>query len=86
MGEMSLVGPRPFPDYHIKKFSPEFQELRHRVRPGISGLWQVTVRSNGDVREQEAYDSYYIRNWSVWLDIYVLARTLGTVLSGRGAY
>ena len=37
-------------------------------------------------REQEAYDSYYIRNWSVWLDIYVLARTLGTVLSGRGAY
>jgi Undecaprenyl-phosphate galactose phosphotransferase WbaP len=86
MGDMSLVGPRPFPDYHIKMFSPEFQKLRQRVRPGISGLWQVTVRSNGDVREQEAYDSYYIRNWSVWLDLYVLGRTVGSVLSGRGAY
>jgi len=86
MGEMSLVGPRPFPDYHIKMFSPEFQKLRQRVRPGISGLWQVTVRSNGDVREQEAYDSYYIRNWSVWLDLYVLGRTVASVLSGRGAY
>jgi Undecaprenyl-phosphate galactose phosphotransferase WbaP len=86
MGGMSLVGPRPFPDYHIKMFSPEFQKLRQRVRPGISGVWQVTVRSDGDVREQEAYDSYYIRNWSVWLDVYILARTLGAVLSGRGAY
>jgi Undecaprenyl-phosphate galactose phosphotransferase WbaP len=86
MGDMSLVGPRPFPDYHLRRFSPDFLELRQRVRPGITGLWQVTVRSEGGIGEQEAYDSYYIRNWSVWLDIYLLSRTLATVISGRGAY
>jgi lipopolysaccharide/colanic/teichoic acid biosynthesis glycosyltransferase len=75
-GEMSLVGPRPFPDYHLAKFSPAFRELRQRVRPGITGLWQVEIRSEGSVAEQEAYDSYYIRNWSVWLDVYLLARTI----------
>ena len=83
---MSLIGPRPFPDYHLKKFSPGFLELRQRVRPGITGLWQVTVRSSGGIEEQEAHDSYYIRNWSVWLDLYVLSRTIAAVASGRGAY
>jgi Undecaprenyl-phosphate galactose phosphotransferase WbaP len=85
-GDMSLVGPRPFPDYHMKKFSPAFRELRQRVRPGITGLWQIMVRSEGGVEQQEAFDTYYIRNWSVWLDVYVLARTFATVLTGRGAY
>lgn len=85
-GDMSLVGPRPFPDYHTVQFSPAFRELRQRVRPGITGLWQITVRSDGTIDEQETYDSYYIRNWSVWLDIYILARTLLAVASGRGAY
>ena len=86
VGDMSLVGPRPFPDYHLRNFSPDFLELRQRVRPGITGLWQVTVRSDGGIGEQEAYDSYYIRNWSVWLDLYLLSRTLASVVSGRGAY
>ncbi len=85
-GNMSLVGPRPFPDYHLQKFSPAFLDLRLRVRPGVSGLWQIAVRSAGTVREQESFDSYYIRNWSVWLDLYVLARTVGAVLTARGAY
>ena len=85
-GDMSLVGPRPFPDYHVAQFSPAFRQLRQRVRPGITGLWQVTVRSAGSLEEQEAYDSYYIRNWSIWLDIHILSRTIGTVASGRGAY
>jgi Undecaprenyl-phosphate galactose phosphotransferase WbaP len=85
-GEMSLVGPRPFPDYHLTHFDARFRELRGRVRPGITGLWQVTVRSEGALERQRSLDSYYIRNWSVWLDLYVLARTLGAVLSGRGAY
>ncbi len=85
-GEMSLVGPRPFPVYHLDRFTPEFLELRHRVRPGLTGLWQVTSRSDGGLHEQEAQDTYYIRNWSLWLDLYVLGRTLEAVVSGRGAY
>jgi Undecaprenyl-phosphate galactose phosphotransferase WbaP len=85
-GHMSLVGPRPFPDYHLEKFTPAFRELRQRVRPGITGLWQITIRSEGSTDEQEALDTYYIRNWSVWFDLYVLARTIVAVASGRGAY
>jgi lipopolysaccharide/colanic/teichoic acid biosynthesis glycosyltransferase len=85
-GGMSMVGPRPFPDYHLEQFTPEFRELRQRVRPGITGLWQITMRSEGSTDDQEALDSYYLRNWSVWFDLYVLARTILAVASGRGAY
>lgn len=84
-GEMSLVGPRPFPEYHLRKFSPGFLALRRRVRPGMTGLWQVMVRSEGSIEEQEAFDTHYIRNWSIWMDVYILARTITAVLSGRGA-
>ena len=85
-GEMSLVGPRPFPDYHLRRFGASFRELRRQVRPGLTGLWQVTVRSSGSIVDHEVYDSYYIRNWSVWLDLYIVARTVGAVITGRGAY
>jgi Undecaprenyl-phosphate galactose phosphotransferase WbaP len=85
-GEMSLVGPRPFPEYHLQQLPPEFRELRRRVRPGLTGMWQVTVRSNGSIEEQIIHDTYYIRNWSLWVDLYILARTVFVVLAGRGAY
>jgi Undecaprenyl-phosphate galactose phosphotransferase WbaP len=78
-GDMSLVGPRPFPYYHLDQFPAS-------VMPGITGLWQVTARSDGDLKVQEVEDTYYIRNWSPWLDIYILLRTVQAVISAKGAY
>lgn len=85
-GEMSLVGPRPFPAYHLECFDGEFRRLRRRVLPGMTGLWQVSERSNGDLTVQRSLDTYYIRNWSIWQDIYLLVATLRAVLLSRGAY
>jgi len=85
-GEMSLVGPRPFPHYHLEQFDESFRELRRSVMPGMTGMWQVKARSDGDLTVQETLDSYYIRNWSIWLDLSLLARTVLVVLSGKGAY
>lgn len=85
-GELSFVGPRPFPYYHLDRFDPEFRRLRASVVPGLTGYWQVTSRSTADLSEQMMLDSYYICNWSLWLDLYVLARTPWAVIFGVGAY
>lgn len=84
-GEMSLVGPRPIVDDEIRYYSDKF-ELYKRVPPGITGLWQVSGRSNVTYTERVNLDAYYVRNWSVWLDIYILLKTIWVVLIGDGAY
>jgi len=85
-GEMSLVGPRPLPDYHLSRYSPVIRRLRERALPGITGLWQVLVRSDGDVMMQQLLDAYYVQHWSMWLDVYILLKTFRVVITGKGAY
>ncbi|MCC5830655.1 MAG: exopolysaccharide biosynthesis polyprenyl glycosylphosphotransferase [Phycisphaeraceae bacterium] len=84
-GDMSLVGPRPLPRYHLDRFTPEFRHIRRQVRPGITGLWQVSARGNGTQEMHEQLDCFYITNWSPWLDIHILFRTVLAVVHGRGA-
>ena len=85
-GEMSLVGPRPLPAYHVEELPERVRALRARVRPGITGLWQVSGRSDSGLDGMAKWDAYYVRNWSVWLDIVIFVRTLRAVTSRRGAY
>jgi len=85
-GQMSLVGPRPLPDYHHEQLAEAVRTPRSRVRPGITGLWQVSGRSASGTAGMGKWDTYYVRNWSVWLDISILARTVLSVIKGEGAY
>ena len=85
-GEMSLVGPRPLPAYHHDELPLRVRELRERVRPGITGLWQVSGRSDSGNIGMERWDPYYVRNWSLWLDVVILVRTFRVVFKGSGAY
>ncbi len=85
VGEMSLVGPRPIVEAEIDKYGRAYVCYK-RVVPGITGLWQVSGRNNTTYSERIALDEYYVRNWSVWLDVYILACTVRTVVKGDGAY
>lgn len=89
-GDMNLVGPRPLPLRDLESIGddPEILywfELRHKVPPGITGLWQVSGRSNLGFREMVELDIHYVQNWSPWLDLKILIMTLPAVLKGRGA-
>jgi Undecaprenyl-phosphate galactose phosphotransferase WbaP len=84
-GDMSLVGPRPLPLYDVPKHGPAYA-LYTRMRPGLTGLWQVSGRSNTTYEEHVRLDLRYIRNWSLWLDLCILARTIKVVVLSDGAY
>jgi Undecaprenyl-phosphate galactose phosphotransferase WbaP len=85
-GDMSLIGPRPFNQNDVPHYATQFLELRHSVRPGLTGLWQVEARNDASHAIREQLDTYYIRNWSLWLDFWVLLRTPRAVISARGAF
>ncbi len=84
-GEMSLVGPRPLPasDYALLE---EWHRKRSFVLPGMTGLWQISGRSDLSFDDLVRLDFYYLENWSIWLDVTILAKTVPAVLSKRGAY
>jgi Undecaprenyl-phosphate galactose phosphotransferase WbaP len=84
-GEMSLVGPRPIVTAEIAKYGKRF-DLYCKVPPGITGLWQVSGRNNTTYEARTEFDEYYVRNWSVCLDLYILFKTVKTVLNTEGAY
>jgi undecaprenyl-phosphate galactose phosphotransferase len=82
---MSLVGPRPYLPGEIEGLKP-FPGLLFEVKPGVTGMWQISGRSDVPFAERLRIDEHYIRNWSLWQDILILFKTLGTVLTGRGAF
>jgi len=84
-GEMSLIGPRPPMPEEVAKYN-NFQRRRLGVKPGITGLWQVSGRSDLSFEDWVRLDAFYIENWSLWLDFQILLKTIGVVLKGRGAY
>jgi len=84
-GEMSLVGPRPIVDDEIEKYGEDYNSV-FSVKPGLTGLWQVSGRSDSNYLDRVAYDTYYQQSWSVWLDLWIIFKTFGVVLIGRGAY
>jgi lipopolysaccharide/colanic/teichoic acid biosynthesis glycosyltransferase len=84
-GEMSLVGPRPLPirDYHLLE---PWHRKRYLVLPGITGLWQISGRSELTFDDLVRLDFYYLENWSIWLDVTILLKTVPAVFGRRGAY
>ncbi|MDP9054612.1 MAG: undecaprenyl-phosphate galactose phosphotransferase WbaP [Acidobacteriota bacterium] len=84
-GEMSLVGPRPIVQDEIARYGIDFEKYKW-VQGGLTGLWQVSGRSDTTYAERVDYDCFYVHNWSVWLDLCILFRTIGTVLSRAGAF
>jgi lipopolysaccharide/colanic/teichoic acid biosynthesis glycosyltransferase len=84
-GEMSLVGPRPLPlrDYRLLE---DWHRRRYAVLPGMTGLWQISGRSGLSFDDLVRLDFTYIENWSIWLDISIIVKTIPAVITRRGAY
>ena len=84
-GEMSLVGPRPALPEEARRYA-DSQRGRLRVKPGVTGLWQVNGRHDLAFEDYVRYDLFYVENWSLTMDLYVLAKTIPALVSGRGSY
>jgi Undecaprenyl-phosphate galactose phosphotransferase WbaP len=84
-GDMSLVGPRPILEEEVVKYGRTFG-VYTQVPPGITGLWQVSGRNNTSYDDRLAFTNYYVCNWSIWLDLYILCRTFAVVVRADGAY
>jgi Undecaprenyl-phosphate galactose phosphotransferase WbaP len=84
-GDMSLVGPRVMPSREVDLYSKDGRHLRRQVAPGLTGFWQVEHRSDSDFQIREVADSFYVSNWSIWLDVWIILRTFKVVLTGSGA-
>jgi len=84
-GEMSIVGPRPIVDAEINKYGDDYKRV-FSIKPGLTGLWQVSGRSDANYLDRVSYDIYYLQSWSVWLDLWIIYKTFGVVLIGKGAY
>ena len=84
-GEMSFIGPRPVTKPELEKYGSKADYVL-TVKPGLSGMWQISGRSDTGYEERITLDSYYIQNWSVWLDLWIIIKTIYVVLKGKGAY
>lgn len=84
-GEMSLVGPRPIVTKEIPRYGENFREYA-MVLPGITGMWQVSGRSDTTYEERVEMDTWYVRNWSIWVDLMYLFKTAKAVFTSKGAY
>ena len=84
-GEMGIVGPRPIIEEEAHHYGEKIK-VYMQVRPGITGLWQVSGRNDLDYPTRVRLDEYYVRNWSVWFDLYIIARTPWKMITGTGAY
>lgn len=85
LGQMSFVGPRPVTKPELKKYR-KYANYVLSVKPGLSGMWQISGRSDTGYEERITLDTYYIQNWSIWLDIWIILKTVWVVLKGKGAY
>lgn len=85
LGNMSLVGPRPIVEDEKERYGRYFAEFCE-VYPGLTGIWQTSGRNNTTYAERVAFDHYYINHWNIWLDFWIMAKTIPQIIKGYGAY
>ena len=83
-GDMALIGPRPIVNAEVKYYGKDYPVFSS-VKPGITGLWQVSGRSDTGYEERVALDVFYVNNWSIWMDYYIFFATLNAIFLRRGA-